>query len=175
MAVIEAIETIYLEAAASSVTFSGIPSTYEDLQVRFTVTQEYSAASRSNVTVFLNTDTGANYSFYWITGITSAASVGKGASVDTPVMYSCSGGNQATAGYAGSVVDILDYANTNKNTTVLWTSGWGPLNDNGQAGMGSVLWDDTAAVTSIQLADSPWSAIDFQRGSEFTLYGLNSS
>jgi len=174
MAVIEAIETIYLEAAAQSVTFSGIPSTYEHLQLRMSVTEEYSAAARSYAEVFLNGSTDQIFSYHIMTGMTSTAGVVTG----TPtagVIRAVSGGNQPTAGYAGTVLDILDYANTNKNTTILYTSGWGPLNANGTVALGSLLWDDTAAISSIKIADSPWSAIDFQRGSSFTLYGLNSA
>jgi hypothetical protein len=174
MAVIEAIETIYLEAPAQSVTFSGIPSTYEHLQLRFSVTEEYSAATRSYAQVFLNGSTAHLFTRHIMTGMTSA--VGTTLSVlSINATRAVSGGNQPTAGYAGTVMDILDYANTNKNTTLFSTSGWGPLNANGTVALGSSMWDDTAAISTIEIADSPWSAIDFQRGSSFTLYGLNSA
>ena len=72
-----------------------------------------------------------------------------------------------------SVIDILDYQNANKNTTMQQMS---TTLDDYEGGaylwFGSALWDNTAAVTSILLY--PPSG-DFLEDTTMTLYGLNSS
>ena len=74
--------------------------------------------------------------------------------------------------YGATTGGIYDYRNANKNTTVLWNVG-GRYSGGANIYMVSGLWDSTAAVTSIALAMV--TGPNFGRGSEFTLYGLNSS
>ena len=174
MAVIEAIATTYLEADAASVTFTGIPATYEHLQLRFTVRGDRTNSTTSTE-VRLNGDTGTNYSGQTSYGTgsnkyaftsTGTTYLGYSGHLVTPA------GTRPATNYAHCVVDILDYANTNKNTTVLfnWYINQGTY---GQIGTSSGLWDNTAAVNAISLAQN--STYNVVRGSEFTLYGLASS
>jgi hypothetical protein len=69
--------------------------------------------------------------------------------------------------YGCAVIDILDYRNTNKNTTL--TGLYGQTATDIYSFFASSLWDNTAAVTSVQLLPAAGS---FGRGSEFTLYGI---
>jgi hypothetical protein len=172
MAVIEAIETTYLEADAASVTFSGIPSTYEHLQVRMSV-RDGAATSRTYLFLRFNSDTTeANYSRHWMSGIATAVAGAAGTSQTRIGGIIASAGTPAGS-YSTVIVDVLDYANANKNTTASYLSG---VADSYPAlFFGSVLWDDTAAVTSISLSDASGLGANLVRGSEFTLYGLNSA
>ena len=179
MAVIEAIQTTYLEADATSVTFdisSSPGNTYEHLQLRIHAKSDRTGATNDDVALNFNGDTNSNYSHYRMMGSDSAETV----TASTGVAYIKVSSIQAVANlsgaanYGGVIVDILDYRNGSKNTTV---SGMGsltvaPIGSN-RATLFSGLWDDVAAVTSIVLA--PLSGTNFIRGSEFTLYGLNSS
>jgi len=173
MAVIEAIATTYLEADAASVTFSSIPATYEHLQLRMNIRTVRTSALET-VAIRFNGDTGGNYASFRMVGQTSTPLVGK--EVSQTRAYVTGQMPTATAGrafYGSGVADILDYANTNKNTMILFLSGENEATYP-YVTFGEGLWDDTAAVATILLYPLNGSA-GFARGSEFTLYGLNSS
>ena len=170
MAVIEAIQTTYLEADAASVEFSGIPATYEHLQLRWSARSD-SGATYDNSYFRFNSDTASNYSHHYMSGYGSTASAGGTATQNTIFAYRLSGASSAAESYGTTVLDILDYANTAKNTTI---SGTGGLDgDLSEVIFYSGLWDSTAAVHTIWL--KPYNGSNFPRGSEFTLYGLNSA
>tara|TARA_Y100001947_G_scaffold133124_1_gene119795 strand:+ start:317 stop:847 length:531 start_codon:yes stop_codon:yes gene_type:complete len=176
MAVIEAIETIYLEADAASVTFSGIPTTYEHLQLRMSLRSQDSGTGGywGNIKVRLN-DSSA-YSYHSMGGGDPLAAGSNAARVInySPDSYVNAGyaSNDLhdAANYAGGVLDILDYADDgNKNTTMLFLTGH--TGTNPAVFVGSGLWDNTDDVTSVTVLSNS----GLWRGSEFTLYGLNSS
>ena len=174
MAIMEAIATQYLEADAASVTFSSIPATYEHLQVQFTI-RGMRTDSTNSTEVRLNGDTGTNYSGHVMYGSGSNAygfgSTGLGYMGYSGVLLTPAGTKPATT-YASCVLDILDYANTNKNTTAVFN--WGvDLGTYGNATLMSGLWDNTAAVNEVSFTMNP--TYDTARGSSFTLYGLKSS
>jgi hypothetical protein len=171
MAVIEAIATTYLEANATSVTFSSIPATYEHLQLRINAKTDYTHASQPSYgAIRFNGDTGSNYSAHRMMGY-DTTTLGQAVTGNSE-MYAGRWANAVLATLFGGVVwDILDYANTNKNTTCLILSGIG--DEANLVSVDSGLWDDTAAVHTILIDQSGGS--NFLRGSEFTLYGLNSS
>jgi hypothetical protein len=177
MAVIEAIATTYLEADAATVTFSSLGS-YEHLQLRFSV-RTVRASDLETVGIRFNSDTGSNYATCRM--YVTATSVAAGPEASTDRAYAA--GQQPTASmsprtvYGTSIVDIFDYRNANKNTTVMFHSaevGCTGSGDTPYDTFGGGLWDSTAAVTSLLLYPANGSA-GFARGSEFTLYGLNSS
>ena len=173
MAVIEAIATTYLEAPVASVTFSSLGS-YEHLQLRCSIMGGRDG-STNNTMLLLNGDTGTNYS-----NRSMFASVGTAyASAYTGLpgffaAYNTTGSMSHPGGamYATGIFDILDYQNTNKNTMVACHFGaklgtyWYVYDSAGQ-------WNNTAAVTSVTVIMNP--TYDTFRGSEITLFGLNSS
>lgn len=177
MAAIEAIATTYLEADAASVTFSSLGS-YTHLQLRFSA-RTVRTSDLETVGIRFNSDTGNNYATARIYGTASSAASGVEAS--TSRVYGA--GQMPTASmfprtiYGQSVVDILDYANANKNTSVMFHSaevGSIASGDTAYNTFGGGAWDSTAAVTSILLYPANGSS-GFLRGSSFTLYGLKNS
>ena len=173
MAVIEAIATTYLEAPVASVTFSSLGSD-EHLQLRCSIMGGRDG-STNNTMLRLNGDTGSNYSnrsmFASVSTTYSSATDGDSAffgSYNTTGSMSHPGGSL----YATGIFDILDYQNTNKNTMVACHFGaklgtyWYVYDSAGQ-------WNNTAAVTSVTVIMHP--TYDTFRGSEITLFGLNSA
>ena len=71
--------------------------------------------------------------------------------------------------FGAYVVDVLDYANTNKYKTVR-TLGGKDLNGSGQEGLYSNLWKNTNAITDITLKVVGGS--NFVQYSHFALYGI---
>ena len=170
MAVIEAIETIYLEADVASVTFSSLGS-YEHLQLRYAA-REDATGDEGALGLRFNGDTGGNYGHHRMGGDANQAS---GAFNQNAIyLYFCATNGDNAAAYGTTVLDILDYRNANKNTTIQCSNGnvGGGTSPN-RAIFESGFWDNTAAVTSITLTIG-WGS-NIVRGSEFTLYGLNSS
>ena len=167
----DAIASTTLSATAASITFRGIPSTYTHLQIRAMAINTAGASGNYTILNF-NGDTGNNYSWHYVMG-------------DGANPYS--GGNSATGSIRFdqvrqstnnnsypqvTVMDILDYGNTSKNTTTRALDG-GDGNGAGGVSLNSGAWYNTAAVTSLTLnAYSSGSASTFGIYSSFALYGI---
>jgi hypothetical protein len=134
---------------ASSITFSSIPSTYTHLQLRIIGRTDYSSAGPTNMFLRFNGDTGNNYSTHNIHGNGSTASAIGDSS--NPFMYVQdsfpTAGNSANI-FGAMIIDILDYANVNKNKTVRNLYG-NDYNGSGTVGLDSHAWYSTSAINSI--------------------------
>lgn len=161
----ESIATVDVGAGGvSSVTFSGIPSTYKHLQIRLIAQSNQS--STSGVMQF-NGDTASNYSNHYLSGDGSSAAAGSLLSSFMYSNYIPSSSN--TNVFGAGVIDILDYSDTNKYTTFRSLSG-GDLNGSGIAALYSGSWRNTAAITSITLTRGVGLLSQY---SSFALYGVN--
>jgi len=151
-----------------SVVFNSIPSTYKHLQLRVNARMERTSATLDTFFVGFNGDT-ASYQSHYIIGNGTAASAAGDAS-NPPFGGLVPGSSAAANTFSPSVIDILDYQNTNKYKTVRSLSG-ADLNGSGQIRFSSALWTSTSAINSITINDNNgtwfWSA-----GSSFALYGI---
>ena len=177
MAVMEAIQTIYLEADTAIVEITSIPSTYQHLQLQ--ISGRSTAGDVGFEIVYFQFGTGGSaadnsdfYSrhyqrgsgtytpsayFYADTGFISPARLVKAAEY---------GGN-----YSPSTMDIMNYSNTNMNTALTFISYAPSSETNREVGFGSSLWRKTPVVDRIKIA----LAASWVRGSSFNLYGWNDS
>ena len=144
---------------SSTVTFSSIPSTYTHLQLRCITN---SGGDRLQ----FNGDTAANYTRHYLLGNGTAASSGAstGATYSSVIDYT----NTAST-FAGSIVDILDYNNTNKFKTIRSLTGF-DTNSQGEIFLFSGLWRSTAAISTITITGG--TAAQY---SSFALYGIKGS
>jgi hypothetical protein len=144
---------------ASTITFSSIPSTYQHLQIRQLSIGNTSAAAGG--AMYFNGDTtSTNYYTHYIIGNGSAVTVGANQATFSPFTVGVS------ASPAVGIIDILDYANTNKNKTVRELNGY-DANGSGRINFTSTLWNNTSAINSIRLDFST-----FQQYTQFALYGI---
>ena len=187
MAVIEAISTVYLEAfgaEASYIIWDDIPSTYEHLEIRINAQTNRASYANDAVEIRLGdtghspVDTGANYSYHTLQTDTSTTTVAQAVTgTSVPRIGRISSGFAGAANFGSVVISILDYSNANKNTTMTsitgMTSATGTTGNDTAIRFSSVLWDDASVVNAIQLMLSDGTG--WNRGSEFTLYGLNSA
>jgi hypothetical protein len=154
---------------SSSISFTSIPSTYTHLQLRING-RDNRGVYRDFFAINFNGDTGNNYAGHSLGGNGSSASAG-GYSTFNEIQCGWVAGASANNanGFGVSVTDILDYTNTNKNTTV---RGLGGYDDNGQGDIQlfSGLWMNTAAITQISV--TPGSGTSFSEYSSFALYGI---
>jgi hypothetical protein len=171
----DSIATTTLSTSTATITFSSIPSTYKHLQIR-AMMRTPGTTGIYDYTRF-NSDSGSNYSNHSLEGGGSTA-ISVGAANDSflralaPTNYGVYG--TGTTGYpAIAVLDILDYADTNKFKTTRSLAGSDSNNGNGGIGLMSGCWRSTSAITSITiLAYSAGSASTFNQYSSFALYGI---
>ena len=174
MAVIEAIQTTYLEADVTSVTFEDISASYEHLQIRMHMKSERAGSDVDGLRVYFGTggtlDTvAANYGYHRKRGVATTPSAGRltGTYLNFQNMLAAQGGVTNAANFGTMILDILDYSGS-KNTTCVAVMG---STDNwSNISLESGYWDDPAVVDTIQLDQV--NGPNFLRGSEFTLYGI---
>ena len=156
---------------AASVTFSSIPQGYTHLQIRGISRTDVVATGAGRQAMRINGDSGSNYAFHGI--------LGDGASAYTDVSTSISFLHVAAAVFdsntanvfQGCVIDILDYANTNKYKTTRSLYGW-DANGSGDIGFYSGLWMSTSAITSLTIYARSNLTPLFKQYSTFALYGI---
>lgn len=168
----ELIERVVVGAGgAASVTFSSIPSTYKHLQIRGISRCLKADTGSENVVMSFNNDTTfTNYRTHVMDGDGSSAYTDTVQVSDFYSQAALTIGNNATANaYGATVVDIFDYANTNKNTTVRILTGV-DTNGYGQTRLAASLWMNTAAISTITI--NPRAAGNFAIYSQFALYGI---
>ncbi len=158
----ESIATVSLSSSAANVEFTSIPGTFAHLQVR--VYQMNTQIATTNLK--LNNDSGSNYSRHYLYGGGSSAVGASGSASQTSigVLY-----NESTTYAAVSVIDILDYQNTNKNKTVRSLMGW-DANGSGYVFFYSGSWMNSSTAVN-QLTFTPDGGT-FATGTKFALYGI---
>jgi hypothetical protein len=160
----ESIATVTVGSGGSAtVTFSSIPSTYTHLQLRVAAV----SPGEINHLIQFNGDTASNYSWHELYGTGSAAASGAAASAS-----SIKGGYNGGTLPAPAVIDILDYANTNKYKTTRGLTG----SDNNTGGNNYILfrsgnWRSTSVINSIDIS-TVGAGGTFSQYSSFALYGI---
>jgi hypothetical protein len=156
---------------SSSISFTSIPSTYTHLQVRL-ISRTTIASTSANVQVTFNSDTtSGNYSFHRLIGDGSSASSYGQSGLDNIVLSA--GANSGTSVFGNGVLDILDYANTNKYKTTKILTGLERNNATDSYVMfRSQVWTSTNAITSMTFTPSSGNFVEY---SQFALYGIKGS
>jgi hypothetical protein len=146
----------------TTITFSSIPSTYKHLQIRGLT----KATGASNVG-FIRFNSDANGVYHQLIGDGATVTADRGTGNSDVGYFFVPGNSFGTNVFGGLVMDILDYANTNKNKVTRDLSGV-DANGSGSIVFTSGLWINTAAVTSISIRTSG----NFAQYSSFDLYGI---
>ena len=128
---------------------------------------------RDSIKVTLNNDTAANYSLHSLYG--DGATVGAYGTASTAFMEM---GNTTTSVatniFGIQIIDVLDYANTNKYKTLRALNGGdhnGTIASLGATvGLASGNWRSTSAVTRLDIL--PYTGTLFTQYSSFALYGI---
>jgi hypothetical protein len=162
----ESISTVTVGGGgSSSISFTSIPSTYKHLQVR-AIARNGSTVGDANYR--FNSDSGSNYAWHLLVGNGSAAQAY--AFTSQTSIRGAAFNDSPTSVFGAGVTDILDYTNTNKNTTVRTLTG---MENNtatySQIQFYSGLWLNTAAINEITITPSAGS---FAQYSQFALYGI---
>lgn len=158
----ESISTVTVGAGGqASVAFSSIPSTYKHLQIR-----AISRGSAGQLGLVLNSDTATNYSYHQLSG--NGASTFATAGVTQNKMLLNFNTATSTTYNLALVIDILDYADTNKYKTIRTLSGI-DQNGSGTVQLVSGSWRSTSATNALTFTDTGGNIAQY---SSFALYGI---
>lgn len=160
-------ETV-LTSTATSVTFdvSSLAAIgYKHLQIRC-VAVETAGGGIDSMVMRFNGDSGANYAWHGLQGINSSPGAIAGSLSSTPYIAFMNGDGSANLRFSPIIIDILDFASTNKTKASRSISGAIGAVDKGVT-LKSTLWNNTAAITSIALSGASGN-LDI--GSRFSLY-----
>jgi len=171
----ESIQTVTVTSGGSAtISFSSIPQTYDHLQLRVLSKTTDTATGEDNTNFYFNSDSNFNnYRGHWLRANGSSVSTSdlqaSGYQVYTGVIPTS--GTGQTSMFGASIIDILDYTNTNKNKVVRTLNGDNLNNTNFDfIGLYSALWNSTAAVTSITFTVP--GGTNYAQYSSFALYGI---
>ena len=153
----------------SSVTFSSIPATFTHLQIRATVRGGFGGVEEQ-FKIRFNGST-ATYASHWLEGDGSTAYAGNTFGDNQILLRYVAAGGSAASIFGVLVLDILDYANTSKNTTTRTLMGY-DKNGAGKVTLTSGLWNNTSAISSISIV--PKDGSSWVEYSSFALYGIKS-
>lgn len=161
----EPIATTTLSTAASSITFSSIPSTYTDLKMVLVA----SAASNANFAFQFNSDGGSNYSQTRFAGDGSSASTLSQVN-QTYLQFS----NYFYIGTTPTMhtVDIFSYAGGSTFKTVIFDE-IADISGSGGICKKIGLWRSYSAINNIYLYAQ--GAVNFAAGTTATLYGIQNA
>lgn len=161
--------TVGTGGSSSSVVFSNIPQTYEHLQIRG-IYKRTGTESFSGVQVSLNGDNSdytnyARHDVYGTGGATGSSGVTTGSNNAKVIAYIGS-----SYQFGPTIIDILDYTNTNKYKTV---RAFGGVDNNNAAAtlvaLSSGLWANTAAINSVTIS---YAGATAEQYTQFALYGI---
>jgi hypothetical protein len=155
----------------TTISFTSIPSTYKHLQRRGIGRDAYTGGTGlASLYWKFNSDSGSNYASHRLAGNGSTAYSGseanatKGDSNMTIFPVAANGGTD----YGVFIMDILDYADTNKYKTIRLLAGNDSNSSYNNVGLISGLWRSTSAITQIDFT----TLINFVQYSQIALYGI---
>jgi hypothetical protein len=163
------IQTTTLGSSTQFITFSGIPATYTDLVLIFQCTGA-SVNMNWDIRVGNGTvDSGSNYSATYLVGGSGGASSNRTSNQNT-LRLGFSAFIQSSGGVFTAITQIMNYANTTTNKTVISRDG-NANQDVVEAAVG--LWRSTSAIDIITMGD--FGGATMAAGTTATLYGIKAA
>ena len=160
--------TVVGAGGVSSVVFSSIPQSYQDLQIRF-IFRGTIADVNCDLYCWLNGDTTqANYGRSYLRSNGTAASAGIVAPSTTALAGTATGSTATASMFGAGIIDILDYTNANKNKTTRALSGE-ERNGAGNIWLFANYYTVNSAITSLTLVPQSNAFAEY---SHFALYGI---
>jgi hypothetical protein len=142
------------------VTFSSIPATYRDLII--VINPISATTSATEVLTRINSDTGSNYPYVRMKGNGSVASSSSGTFTKVPQAVAVA--SNATSRNQ-SIIQIMDYAQTDKHKSILTRYDWGPEETETYA----TRWANTNAITTLSFTGD---SQNLGTGTTIALYGI---
>jgi hypothetical protein len=160
--------------SVASIEFAGIPNTYKHLQLRMFARTSRASSNGDYAVMRFNgiNSTASYYSQHYLYGNGTSAVAGADGTFTGIYIERLAAASQTSGVFGASIVDILDYADTNKNKVIRNFNG---LEDNSgtaqsRVTLGSGMLLSTPAINSIVLTSGTGS--NFVQYSQFSLYGV---
>jgi hypothetical protein len=163
----EPIASVTLGSDAANIEFTSISGSFTDLVVVAFV-RGTTAAATETIYLRVNGDTGNNYSATTLFGTGSSAASGRTSSTSLITGGGIYAANASANLFSAYTINLMSYANTNVNKTVL----------TGTATAGAVvnrivgLWRSTNAITTVTIFPG---SNNLKSGSTASLYGIKAS
>lgn len=168
-----------LTSGSSTISISNIPSDFTHLQLRLSGKEENNGSSNwIGLRINFNGDTGNNYSFhilgvYAVTGGGGQTIISEGyANISYALAAVPARGNGDTQTFGSYIIDIFDYANTNKFKTIKTLGGFTFNGTPNRFDLLSSNWRSTNAISSLVLTMEAGALIT---GTRVDLYGITTS
>ena len=170
----ESIATVTVGSGGISVVdFTSIPATYKHLQIRAIGRMTNAGSSTNTISMRINSDTGNSYTNHRILGENATVYAQNNVSViyfDQMAQWPLA--SSTASAFGAVIIDILDYANTNKYKTLRSLNGSHGNNTSvADIGLTSGVWMSTSAITSISITGTSYSG-GLAEYSQFALYGI---
>lgn len=159
-----------MNGSTNGYTFTNIPQTFTALQVRM-FGRFTGASSQQSFLMYPNSDGTFNKAIHRMFSTGSSFAAQGFGSQDLWIQSGIPAGNDLANTFGAAIVDIPDYASTNKYKVFKSLSG-SDCNGNGEVHIGSGVWNVNTAITSLLIASGTGS---IAAGSRFDLYGLTST
>jgi hypothetical protein len=163
----ESIATTVVGSGGATISFTSIPSTFKHLQLRAIARGADSGSSRLEMRV--NSDSGSNYAFHYMYGNGSSTFADAYANQPQMLFNRISGAGSLANVFGAQIMDILDYANTNKFKTFRALTAFDE-NGSGEMQVNSGLWRSTSAINAISITAE--GGANLAQYSHFALYGI---
>ena len=163
----ELIQTVNGTGSSGIIDFTSIPATYTHLQIRYTAKN---TSSLANMNITFNGVTSSNYARHHMAGTNNATSSAAATSAASISLLNAVTASTTANMATGGVIDILDYANANKNKTL--RALYGVADTSASTSFiysASGFLNSTSAVSQVTLTAS---ANNFATMSRFSLYGI---
>jgi len=171
----ESIATANVGSGGTSyIEFTSIPSTFKHLQIRGISQTNRATYNTDGFKIVINTDFGSSYYGHILLSNPASPATNVISNGQALISELSTSTGVAPNVFGTSIIDVLDYQNSNKYKTVRFLSG---ADTNGAAsgyagwlGFGSGLWMSGTAISNIRLY--PTFGTAFNQFTSFGLYGI---
>lgn len=163
-----------ITTTTASVTFSGIPNTYNDLCIHWSGRTDAAGVDRSIALRANNDSTSGAYGFTRMYSDGSATSAS--GSTRAEVLVNGFTGTTATANIFGAgMIYLSDYTNTRAKQFSVWGATENNANESIIAYISSVATTITSAVTTLTLIGNQFAGNGYIANSNFYLFGIKNT
>lgn len=164
----DSIASTTLTSNTTDITFSSIAASWTDLIL---VCHYASQINDYNFFIRFNSDSGNNYSTTRLTGSPSGATSNRQSNYSSVFLTSYVGAGTSLAYPGDTIAQIMNYANSTTNKTVLVRDNAVKNDGSIQSGAAVGLWRNTNAINSITIGTNSGY---FVSGTTASLYGIKS-
>lgn len=165
----ELIATTIADGSSQSVAFSSIASTFKHLQLR--VVANANLATRYHLITLNGSSSNYKNHILYANGSSVFSDAATPSTGNTTALTTLNDVPSTSNQFGATIMDILDYTNTNKYKTSRTLHGASSAAN--QIGLGSGVWMDLSAVSSLTVTCSGGGY--YTNGSRFSLYGVKGS